>query len=61
MKKSNNQKIKCDVESCDYQNCGDCTLDEIQVDCNCKREEATESKETACKSFRCECKKKEEK
>ena len=53
MKKSNNQKIKCD--------CGDCTLDEIQVDCNCKRDEATDSKETACKSFRCECKKKEEK
>lgn len=51
MKKS--KKIKCSVQSCDFQNCNECTLDEIQVDCSCGCNEATKEKETLCKSFRC--------
>ena len=48
-----NQKIKCDVESCDYQNNEGsyCTLDEIQVGSCC--DTPTTVDETACKSFKC--------
>ena len=48
-----NQKIKCNVESCDFQDCDCCTLKEIQVDCSCGCNDATHDKETLCKSFKC--------
>lgn len=48
-----NQKIKCHVESCKFQNNNNCTLKEILVD-NCVSHEANNIKETACKSFECD-------
>lgn len=51
--KSNEQKIKCNVESCKFQDCHCCTLDEIEVGCSCNSEKATQKKETLCKSFEC--------
>lgn len=48
-----NQKIKCNVESCDFQNYDCCTLKEIQVGCSCGCNDATHDKETLCKSFKC--------
>ena len=48
-----NQKIKCNVESCKFQDCDCCTLDEIQVGCNCGCKEAIKNKETLCRSFEC--------
>ena len=47
----NNQKIKCDVESCKFQNSELCTLKEIQV--GHSNENVTKEKETLCKSFEC--------
>lgn len=51
---NNNQKIKCNVESCKFQDCDCCTLKEIQVGCNCGCHEATEDQETLCRSFQCD-------
>ncbi len=55
MGKKNDQKIKCHVESCKYQDCCDhcCTLKEIEVSCTCGSNDATDKKETICKSFKC--------
>jgi len=54
-----NQKIKCGVESCQFQDekksC--CTLDEIKVGCDCGCKEAENSDSTVCKSFKCDCNK----
>ncbi len=49
-----NQKIKCHVESCEFQNQDSekCTLDEIEVNCNCDPDEATDKDETICNSFK---------
>lgn len=55
--KKENQTIKCNVESCEYQDCDSCTLNEIQVGCNCGCTEATSDQETLCKSFKCNSKK----
>ena len=52
MKKS--QKIKCSVESCKFQDCDYCTLNEIQVGCNCGKCDAVTDKETLCRSFKCD-------
>lgn len=47
-----NQKIKCDVENCKYNDLSDemCQLDEIKVSCDCNNNEA-DRKDTICKSF----------
>ena len=58
--KKDNQKIKCKVESCKFQNDNNCTLDEIQVGCDCKHNEATKNQETLCRSFECDKKETEE-
>lgn len=48
-----NSSIKCDVESCKYQDkdkeC--CTLDEIQVACTCDNDECDCSNDTVCASY----------
>ncbi len=51
-----NNSIKCNVESCKYNDCeeGNCTLEEIEVDCTCNNEDCKETKETICKSFDCD-------
>lgn len=53
------QKIKCDVETCKYQDCNDgiCVLDSIKVSCSCNKDNCTCTDQTICKSF-CEDKKK---
>ena len=55
MKKNNNkdQTIKCDVESCKYNNTDncECELDEIKISCNCANDDCTCSEETICDSF----------
>ena len=62
-----NQKIKCNVESCKFQNSEnkECELEEIQVnnDHHCSCDEVTENKETQCASFECsqDCEYKNEK
>ncbi len=49
------QRIKCDVESCKYQNDknGKCILEEIQIssNCGCPSNDISDSEETICASF----------
>lgn len=49
----NNQKIKCSVDSCKYNdcNCNMCTLKEIKIACDCKF--AEEKDDTICDSYLC--------
>ncbi len=49
----NNKSIKCDVESCKYNNVSDkyCTLNEIKVSSMCDGCDA-KKKETICDSFK---------
>ncbi len=51
---NNNQKIKCHVSSCQYQDCNCCTLTEIQVGCSDQCQNATNQERTVCKSFKCD-------
>lgn len=52
----NKQKINCNVESCEYNNCNnkECTLNEIKVscDCGCNKADVTNKSETICSSFK---------
>ncbi len=52
-KKKKNERIKCNVESCDHNNKKDncCELDEIEVSCTCKNDECCDCDETICSSF----------
>ncbi len=49
--KKNDQKIKCDVETCKYNNCQKncCTLEEILVSCDC--DDPSCQRDTICGSF----------
>lgn len=49
---NNSQTIKCQVESCKFQNNDNCTLKEILV--GSLQLEPTKDKETLCKSFECD-------
>ena len=51
--KKDNDNIKCDVESCKFNDCGEkcCTLKEIKVSCSCEPCDACK-KETICDSFK---------
>lgn len=51
-KKDNNQTIKCEVESCKYNDEeGTCELDEIKVGCDCDNDKCSCTEETVCQSF----------
>lgn len=51
--KKSNFNIKCDVESCDYNNCeeGTCQLEEIHISCSCDNDKCHNTDETICQSF----------
>lgn len=51
------QKIKCDVNNCNYNNSENnmCNLAEIKVSCSSNGENTTEKKQTICDSFKCNC------
>lgn len=53
MSKNKKQTIKCDVESCKYNNTEDraCELDEILVSCTCDYDDCQCTDETICDSF----------
>ncbi len=53
-KKNYNENIKCDVDSCDYNNKenGYCELEEISVSCTCNNDECEKNDETICASFK---------
>ncbi len=51
-----NQKINCNVESCEFNNCEchECNLKEINVacECGCQNDNVKEQSETVCCSFK---------
>ena len=60
MKKNNktvNQKIKCDVNTCDFNNNEDniCNLEEIKISGMLNDNNTTDKFETICDSFKCNC------
>ncbi len=46
--------IKCDVETCKYNNCekGCCELDEVKISCTCNNNCCKKTEETICQSFK---------
>lgn len=52
-KSKKENKIKCDVDSCTYNNTDDkcCELDSIKISCTCKNDECECCEETICQSF----------
>ena len=44
--------VCCHVDNCTYNHNCKCDAKEIMV-CNCKCDEATEVRETACETFKC--------
>lgn len=51
--KNKSQKIKCDVDSCKHNDCGEnvCRLTEIKVGCSCNCSNPNCKDETICDSF----------
>ena len=49
-----NQKIKCNVSSCKFQNSDYCTLKEILVGAMVKSNQVQDNDETLCRSFECD-------
>lgn len=52
MNKSNSS-IKCDVSSCNFNNCeeGTCQLEEVCISCSCDSDKCCDTTETICQSF----------
>ena len=52
-KTKSNSNIKCDVASCDHNNCeeGTCQLDKVDISCSCENDKCMDSCETICQSF----------
>ena len=52
-KKKSNSSIKCDVDSCKYNNCeeGTCELESISVSCLCDDDDCCDCEDTICQSF----------
>lgn len=53
-KKKSNQDIKCDVVSCENNNCeeGTCRLEKVSISCSCDSDKCHEVSETICQSFK---------
>lgn len=51
--KKSNSNIKCDVTSCDHNNCkdGTCCLEQVEISCSCNNDECADCGETICQSF----------
>jgi len=54
MNNNSNQKIKCEVKSCKFNNEIEylCTLKEIDVSCTCNKNNCKDKIETICNSFK---------
>lgn len=53
-KQKSNYSIKCDVVSCDHNNCeeGTCQLDEVCISCDCDNDKCHDVCKTICQSFK---------
>lgn len=52
-KVKSNSNIKCDVASCENNNCeeGTCQLEEVCISCSCDNDKCHDTGETICQSF----------
>lgn len=52
-KTNKNKNIRCDVDSCKFNNCVDnyCELNSISVSCTCDNDKCENCEETVCASF----------
>ena len=52
-KVESNSNIKCDVSSCNFNNCeeGTCQLEEVCISCSCDNDKCCDIAETICQSF----------
>ena len=59
MNKNFNQKIKCSVESCSFNNCEEklCSLEQIEVAACYGCSNGTAQDESMCGSYKCKCSK----
>ena len=59
MDKNFNQKIKCSVESCSFNNCEEklCALEQIEVTACYGCSNGTAQDESMCGSYKCKCSK----
>lgn len=44
-------KVKCDVESCKYNDCNCCNLEVLDISCTCNGCDCSDIEETICRSF----------
>lgn len=53
-KKKSNVNIKCDVSSCENNNCeeGTCRLEKVCISCSCDNDKCHDTCETICQSFK---------
>ncbi len=53
-KVKSNSNIKCNVSSCNYNNCeeGTCQLEEVCISCSCDNDKCHDVCETVCQSFK---------
>ena len=53
-KSNSNYNIKCDVASCDFNNCeeGTCQLEKVHIGCSCDNDKCYDMNETICQSFK---------
>lgn len=49
-----NQSIKCNVQTCQYNDCNwqECTLAQIKVSCTCNENKCSKKIETICDNFK---------
>ena len=47
----NDNKIKCDVETCKHNDSKQCNLDNVKISCNCGCNECNCVDDTICESF----------
>lgn len=53
-KSKSNSNIKCDVVSCENNNCeeGTCQLEEVCISCCCDNDDCHDTGDTICQSFK---------
>ena len=53
-KVKSNSNIKCDVASCENNNCeeGTCQLEKVHIGCSCDNDKCYDMNETICQSFK---------
>lgn len=49
--KKKETKVNCEVDSCKHNDCKKCSLDELDISCNCDNNACENKIETICDNF----------